>query len=86
MRMIEKFDNFETRCRKLGHQVTFKYCRTVNNNIPCSKIMDCWYEIITIQDFINNNYSKKEIQKILNPPTPKLTTIIDLINQAKKHL
>ena len=84
--MIEEHDNLEARCRMLGHQVPFKYCRTVNNNIPCRKIFDCWFEIIPIKDFINRNFSKEVIQNILAPPTPKMTSILNLVEESKKYI
>jgi len=82
--MIEEYDQFKQRCRLLGHDVNFKYCRIVNNNLPCSKIIDCWYEKISIQKYLNKYFDKDTIAKILSPPKAKIATLYELIEKAKE--
>ncbi len=81
--MIDSQDNDASYCRILGHQVPFKYCRTMNEQFPCSKIKDCWFERMDIEHFIADNYTESEIERIFSPPPQKITTIIDLINKAR---
>ncbi len=69
----------------LGHDVPFRYCRTVNG-LPCSKIFDCWYQRMPIEEFIRQHYSQEEIDQILSPPKPKITTLVELIEKAKKRV
>lgn len=83
MGMIEVYDNIEGRCKMLGHQVPFRYCRLVNGGLPCSGILDCWFERLEIADFIQSHYSDEEIEKILSPPKPKVTKLIELIEKAR---
>jgi len=80
-----RLDNEEIYCRKLGHHLAFKYCRTEREGFPCSKILDCWFEKIPIEEFVRKNYSKAEIAAIAAPSRPKMMTLIDLIEQAKKR-
>ncbi len=86
---IEKFDKKETYCRKLGHFVPFNYCRKEKKDkkeLPCAKILDCWFEKIPVQDFIHQHYSKKDIKYIFETSKPKITSILELIEKAKKNI
>ena len=84
--MSEKYDNLECRCKVLGHFVPFKYCRIVQNKLPCSEIMDCWFRIIPVEKFIRNNYSEEEIKQFLAQPKSKINLIMDLIEKNNKDL
>ncbi|HOO70834.1 MAG TPA: hypothetical protein PK926_03655 [Spirochaetota bacterium] len=79
------FDSVELYCRKLGHYVTFRYCRTLAQGMPCSGIYDCAFEKIPVREYMAEHYSDEEIAAILAPPQPKMASIIELIQQAKKN-
>jgi hypothetical protein len=79
-----QFDNEEIYCRRLGHHLAFRYCRTERGGVPCSKILDCWFEKLPIEEFIRSNYSEAEIEAITAAPKPKVATLFDLIEQAKR--
>jgi len=81
----DEHDGRVIRCRMLGHEVNFGYCRCGTGQMPCRKIFDCWFEIFDVTGFISSHYSQEQIEKILNAPKPKLTTIIELIQQAQKE-
>ncbi len=81
--MNTQFDDKSAYCRSLGHYVPFQYCRTVGNNLPCRKIKDCWFENLEIEQFIRDNYTMEEQERIFSPPPEKITSIIDLINKAR---
>ncbi|MBF0210181.1 MAG: hypothetical protein HQK68_04760 [Desulfamplus sp.] len=80
-----KFDSESGYCRMLGHEVSFSYCKVAKSGSPCFKIMDCWFERIPIEDYITKNYSKEQIDKFLEKPPSKITTLYDLIEQAKQR-
>jgi len=82
--MINSHDQKETYCRMLGHTLSFNYCRTVNEELPCRKVLDCWFEIFPIQEFILKNYLKEEQKKIFAPPKPKLASLISILNNIQK--
>jgi hypothetical protein len=43
--MLEQHDaDVLPRCRRLGHEITFAYCRRENFGKPCRLILDCWWE------------------------------------------
>ena len=80
--MKEEHDQMEGYCRKLGHSVPFSYCRIENGKQPCSKIYDCWFARIPIQDFIQKNYTPEEIAALAARPKSKLETIFDIAEQV----
>ncbi len=83
--MEQEFDTRQGYCRKLGHHLSFKYCREEHNSLPCPKIRDCWYSGIDIDQFLQQNYQQGEIDHLQNVPQPKIGTIIELIRQAQNN-
>jgi hypothetical protein len=84
--MIEENDALIIRCPMLGGEVPFQYCRTVNEDLPCRKIIICWEFRIEIGKFLNEHYSIDEIQRALAPPPTRtrVETLLELIEKAKK--
>jgi len=81
------FDGEEIYCRKLGHFVNFKYCKTERSfekKLPCPKIMNCWYGKIPIEKYIEKFYNKEEIKYIFEDSKPKIASLIEIIEKAKK--
>jgi hypothetical protein len=81
--MKDVFDDKTTYCRMLGHYVPFKYCRTVNDEFPCRKIKDCWFEQLDIERYISENFTEEELGRISAPAPGKLSTLVDLIKKAQ---
>lgn len=83
--MIEEHDTLMIYCPQLGGEVPFRYCRTVNADLPCRKIMVCWEFRIEISKFLGLHYSVEEIQSALKPPVKnRIETLLELIEKAKK--
>ncbi len=82
---IDENDNRKIRCRMLGHEVQFGYCRQGADGVPCRKIFDCWFEIFDITQFMQQHYSAEQIKQIVAPPKPKMLTLVELIQQAQKR-
>lgn len=68
----------------LGHEIHFSYCRAPGRDLPCRRIFDCWFEAFDVQAFIRRHFGEADIQQILAPPTDKVTTLMDLIEKAKR--
>ncbi|MFO7761465.1 MAG: hypothetical protein ACQES8_03250 [Thermodesulfobacteriota bacterium] len=83
---MKRFDSQSVYCRMLGHEVPFSYCRTVQGGFPCFRILDCWFEKIPVQDYINYHYSMEEQEQIFKRPDAKMTTLLDLIEKAKSRI
>jgi len=84
--MIEEFDKQEGYCKMLGHFLTFDYCRSSNKGLPCSKVLDCWFQQFPIEKFIQDNFSSDEQKKIFEPPKTKILTLTEILEQAQKRL
>jgi len=82
---IDEHDKRRIRCRMLGHEVGFCYCRQVSGDQLCRKILDCWFEIFDVRQFLEDNYSPEQIEHLLEPPKPKVTSILELIREAQSH-
>jgi len=68
----------------LGHDVTFKYCRAVQEGLPCRNILNCWHEKFEVKSYLEAHFTTEQIEVILSPPKAKLTSIVELIERAKK--
>ena len=83
--MIEEYDELTIYCSQLGGEIPFRYCRTVNEDLPCRRIMVCWEFRIKISRFLGEHYSMDQIQRALAVPTKtRLDTILELIEKAKR--
>jgi len=83
--VIEAHDTLITYCPQLGGEVPFRYCRTLQEDLPCKKLMVCWEFRIEIAKFLSDHYSLDQVQQSLWPPEKsRIETIVELIEQAKK--
>jgi hypothetical protein len=73
------------RCPMLGHDVPFSYCREPAQEIPCRKIYDCWWEQFDIKSFIAAHYSDEVQKAIVQPPKPKMLSLLEIIEQASRR-
>jgi N utilization substance protein B len=83
----EDKDTLEQRCPRLGGPVSFKYCRTTGEgDLPCFKIMDCWWETFDIRTYLENTLSETAFKSITEAKPPyKILSILELIEQAKQR-
>ncbi len=83
--MIEEHDALTIYCPQLGGEIPFRYCRTVNENLPCRKIVICWEFRLEISEYLGIHFSAEQLEHALAPSTKtRLDTILELIEQAKK--
>ena len=80
--MKEKYDSEEFYCPKLGHHLTFKYCRTENLGLPCSRLMKCCSHKIPVNNFMNTHYSETEHQQIFKSPGSKINMILEVFQKV----
>ena len=78
------------RCRRLGHEVAFGYCRQETGGKPCRLILDCWWERFDVRAFLQAHLPGEEMAQVeragASPPPPKVLSLLDLIQQAKDRL
>lgn len=80
---VSTYDERETYCRMLGHDVPFKYCRQVAEGAPCRRVADCWYTQFDVTAWLTEHYTPEQIDRITAPPPAKLLSILELIERAK---
>lgn len=78
-------DEMEIRCPRLGGPVTFGYCRVENVGKPCFRSITCWSGRFDVEGFFRQFLSDAEYNECFcKPPTPKMTSLVELIERAKK--
>lgn len=74
------------RCPRLGHQISFSYCREENYGLPCFKTLDCWYTYFDVHTYLKNTLSEDDFQKaFLKTTKPKVLSLFEMIEAAKKN-
>lgn len=89
--MLNEHDqDFLPRCRRLGHEVTFEYCRQESYGKPCRLILDCWWERFDVRTFLREHLPHEAAVQIENTaasePSSKVLTLLELVQQARKRL
>jgi hypothetical protein len=78
--------DFEIRCPRLGHMITFVYCRLENRGSPCFKTLDCWYQHFPVEEHLRLELSPEQWDEVFRGPSkPKVLSLVELIEQAKKR-
>ena len=78
-------DNCQIRCPRLGHQISFSYCRVENKGLPCFKSLDCWYQTFNVEACLRTELAPEVFEKIFKQRAkPKLLSLVELIEKAKK--
>jgi hypothetical protein len=78
-------DKLKQRCRMLGHDVQFGYCRAPGSEKPCRKIADCWFETFDVGAWLRTHFSQAEIAEITSAPQDKRLTLWEMIQQAQRR-
>jgi hypothetical protein len=81
-------DTLQRRCPRLGSMIFFSYCRTTGEeNLPCFKIFDCWWEHFDVVAYLQNRLSPEEFQRLRRKKPPaKINNLLDLVQQARQRL
>ena len=75
----------QIRCPRLGHEIYFDYCRRENMGRPCFKVVDCWYPYFKVEEFLKQELTSQEWADLFeNPGKPKMVSLAEMIEQAKK--
>jgi hypothetical protein len=78
------------RCPRLGHELTFGYCRQEAGRKPCRLILDCWWERFDVRSFLQANLPEEGMAQVERagavPPTPKVQSLLEIIQQAKERI
>ena len=75
------------RCPRLGNAVPFHYCEICGDEQkPCFKILDCWWEHFDVVQYLKDNLTEDQFNQLIQQrPKPKVTSLIELIEQARER-
>jgi hypothetical protein len=83
--MVTEHDTRPLRCRRLGHDVTFGYCRMQEGASLCPLILDCWWEVFDVAAFFREHLEPAEFEKLARRGfRSKVTSLLDLVEQARE--
>ncbi len=78
------------RCRRLGHEVMFGYCRRESDRKPCRLVLDCWWEKFDVRAFLLAHLSPEDMAQVervnASPPPSKMLSLVEIVEQAKQRL
>jgi hypothetical protein len=80
-------DKRVTRCRRLGHEVTFHYCLTQEGHTVCPLILNCWWEVFDVVTFLREILTEEEFQALVQrraAPPPRLQRIVEILSDLGK--
>jgi hypothetical protein len=85
--MTKDIDQLERRCPRLGGPILFGYCRSSGDDgIPCWKIFDCWWEYFDVVEHLKNLLPENIFKRLVRAkPKPKMVSLVELIEEAKKR-
>ena len=77
----------ERRCPRLGGPVPFKYCMSADDeNQPCFKVIDCWWETFDIVRYLQDNLPQDQFNRLMDKrPRPKIASLVELIEKARSR-
>ncbi len=73
------------RCPILGGPVHFGYCKTGGEQqLPCRKIIDCWWETFDIEKYLKDTMKEEDLAKLIDPKPPnKIANILKAAEKSK---
>jgi hypothetical protein len=78
------------RCRRLGQEVTFGYCRQETHGQPCRLILDCWWEQFEVRAFLRAHLPQEAMAQVegagTTAPPSKVLSLLELIQQAQERV
>jgi len=84
--IVDKYDQLELRCARLGGEVKYSYCRKEGGELPCLRIISCWYPFFPVEQHLRETMTAESWDAFVGQmPKDKVTTLIELIDAAKKH-
>jgi len=80
-------DELTRRCPRLGSGITFEYCLiSGEDDLPCWKILDCWWEIFDVESYLKANLPEAVFKRLMSSkPVNKLASILEIAEKAKKQ-
>ena len=79
-------EEYSIRCPRLGHAITFSYCCSESNGLPCFKTLDCWFQYFPVEAYLRQRLTQEEWTKAFERQGhSKVQSLLELIEEAKKR-
>ncbi len=83
--MKTEHDHKLIRCPKLGDEMTFGYCLPEAGDLPCPRIVSCWFRAFDVAKVLEEHLTSEQRQRFaLSAPGDKVSSLIEIIERAKK--
>jgi hypothetical protein len=84
---VNQFDKMEIRCPRLGHELTFAYCRREGGDLPCPRAMQCWEPLFPVGEHLREILTPGEWERfVAQAPQDKRVSLFDLIERARTRV
>lgn len=84
--IVDSYDQLELRCARLGGEVKFSYCRKEGGDLPCLRIITCWYPFFPVEQHLKEIMTQESWDAFVSQmPKDKITTLMELVEAAKKR-
>ena len=83
------FDHLATRCPRLGGEVTFGYCRKVEDGLPCRKALVCFERSFPVVEYFRRVLEEETFERIFlrdGPEADRLARLLEEVERARKRL
>ena len=82
----EKYADRQLRCPRLGGEVLFGYCEREAEDLPCSRIINCWHAYLPVEEYLRQKLSDEKWTRFMSTaPKDKVAALLELIERAKKR-
>ena len=82
--MKTEHDDKLIRCPKLGDEMTFAYCLRESGDLPCARIIQCWFRFLDVAMLLKDQLTPSEWERFTSDqPKDKLVNLLEIIEKAK---
>jgi hypothetical protein len=82
--METEHDDKLIRCPKLGDEMTFAYCLRETGDLPCARIIQCWFRFFDVAMLLKDQLTPSEVERFTGAqPKDKLVNLLEIIEKAK---
>ncbi len=81
---MSEYDGLFIRCPRLGHELTFSYCRKEAGKLPCPRIVTCWSARFPVEEHLRAEMPEDDWERfLLQKPREKMASLLEIIERAR---
>ena len=79
-------EDVQVACPRLGHLVSFSYCRSENQGAPCHMALDCWYDRFLVEDYFREVLTPEAWEAAFDRPQKnRMSRLVEIIEETRKE-